>query len=321
MTMPIIEDWSQSLYKITGHPEQQEELKFDVYQRYLENITTFIGKQYGSLDSYIQFIKSKTNLLRKRDITYDISYIQRFLYISWNTEYLLSFNDHSTNTDILRINNQWKPIQAYYSIYASAETAIYCIDKKVENHTVCIQKFSEFFAQRNDMKDVVPWSYAFIGYEGNKKVLSTIKAINFPNDIIIPNALKANDIEPMQSIACCLRAEHRNRIEDWQKPNKSRTYKYQYDPGFTTLMHFLYRLRIKSNYKDAELFMVEAPTEMIKSFSSNLTFIVYVTNILFEMITAKAIGKDKFIEIVDNFLNKNKEAPISNRRKKYEAYL
>ena len=317
--MPVIDDWTKSFYRITGHPERPDELRFDVYEYYLENWVDFINQKYKNFDNYIKFVIDKTRTVQGRK-NIDTSYLKRFLFIGWNTEYLLSYNDKGANTDILRINNQWKPIQAYYSVYSLAESAIYCLDSKTENHSICLKKISEYLVNKNGLKSLEPWTFAFTGYHGNKNVPRTINPINFPPRLTIPNALKRIKISPIESIACCLQAEHCNKIDEWKKP-KGGVYKYKYNPGLTTIFHFLYRLRIKSNYKDAELFMVEAPDEKIKTFSNNLTFLVASTNALLEILIIRKLGKKKFLELTETFLKKNKGAQIGKRLDYYKANL
>ena len=65
-------------------------------------------------------------------------------------------------------------------------------------------------------------------------------------------------------IGTCLIAEHKHRISDKYK-KKSGNHKYELDPGPTGILHFLYRLRIKSNYKDAMIMFEPATaTKIVK---------------------------------------------------------
>lgn len=312
-------NWIKSFYKVTGYPEDPNEIRFDVYEYYLENWVSFIKQKYNEFDDFVKFVVNKTKRIQgKKDI--DSRYLKRFLYIGWNTEFLLSYNDTNFDTEILRISNQWKPIQAYYSVYSLAEAAIYCLDSKAESHSSCLKRISEYLVRKSNIKDIKPWGLAFEGYKGNKRVSRTISPINFPPGLSIPNALKRKNVSPLESIACCLRAEHRNRIDEWERP-KGAVYKYKYDPGLTTFLHFLYRLRIKSNYKDVELFMVNAPDNKIKSFSDNLSFLVKFTNGLLEMLIIRRYGKKGFIKLAGNFLEKNEDAHIKERVKYYQNYI
>lgn len=182
------------------------------------------------------------------------------------------------------------------------------------------KKISEFLVERKLARNIRPWSFAFSGYRGNSSKKGTVCALNFPSEIVIPSALDSN-VEPEESIACCLRAEHHNRIDQWEKPKKSKEYKYMHNPGYTTLFHFIYRLRIRSNYKDVETFMADAPPENIRSFSTNLTAFTYLTNTLLELIIIKRIGLSKFIEISETFRKRNNKAPNIGRVESYKKFF
>lgn len=306
---------SQSLngfIKTTETPLKQEELKFGIYERYIENFSEYIRNTYK--DSY-ELSKSVISVSKEKEVreNLDLSHIKRYLFISWNTEFLCSYNDINPDIEIVRISNQWKPIQSYYVVYTIAKSFLHLIGKQTDHHSACQKRISEYMS--TTLKGIVPWSLAFIGYEGNKKTISTLEPVNFPSSIHIPNPLKEMALSPIDSIACCLRAEHRHRIKEGYKDVRPKIFKYRYDPGFTSLFHFLYRLRVKSNYRDAEIFIADSPAEKVQSFAANLTFLVYSTNIVVETLICKKIGKNNLLALIDEFLTKNAEAKDLVRRR------
>lgn len=312
--MPLI-NFDESLYWVTDIPEKSDEVAFDIYENYLESIINLIKVKYQakfitSMASVTQDIKPNTSL--------SIDYIKRFLFLGWNTECLVKINDAIPDVELLRVNNQWKPIQVYYSIYSLCEAAYYSITtQKLESHTKCLKAMSEYLSR----KPFNPWSYTFTGYLGNAKKLRTIVPNNFNTGIVIPNSLKRNDITDEEVLACCLQAEHRNRIKDYKK-SKNGTLKYMYNPGHTSILHFLYRLRIKSTYKNVGIFLAKAPDKKIVNFSKNLTLVCTYTNVLFETIIARRIGKKQMLEVMEEFAKKHKNTkPIAERLEKYKTHL
>lgn len=166
------------------------------------------------------------------------------------------------------------------------------------------------------VKKIFPWCYGYFGYKGNKNNPSTLNQINFYTNTRVANSLEENNTNPTEIIACCLKAEHLNRIQDVDLgKGKNKILRYKYNPNYTTIFHFLYRLRIKSNYKDVEIFLAEAPDNEIKSFSNCLREINDYTNILLEMMILKKIGKNNFIGIIDEYCKKNKNAECLQKRK------
>lgn len=312
--MPLI-NFDESLYWATDIPEDYEEVAFDVYEHYLESIVGLIKSQY-SVNFFTVIAELTLGIKQNSSISTD--YIKRFLFLGWNTECLVKINDTLPDVELLRVNNQWKPIQVYYSIYSLCEATHYAITtQKLESHFNCLKAISEYLSK----KSFYPWSYSFTGYLGSKKINRTIKPINFSSGLIIPNSRQRQDVTDEQVLACCLQAEHRNKIDDY-KPRRKGALKYMYNPGYTSLLHFLYRLRIKSNYKDVGIFLAKAPNEKVTNFSKNLTSVCTCTNALMEIIIARRIGKGAIIEIMEEFVKKHKNTqPIAKRLEQYKVLL
>jgi hypothetical protein len=298
--------------QIIGYPSDHNEIAFDVYEKYLRSFTSLLETQYSSLENLIKDIIGKITKI-KHNPNLDLKYIKRFLFLGWNTEYLASMNDNSPDIEVLRVNNQWKPIQVYYSIYTLSEASIYSATLiKSDSHSKCLKNLSNFL----ESSSLYPWNLCFTGHEGKVgKLARTIRPINFPQEIRIPNSMERQNIQPVESIACCLQAEHRNRVEEYRKRGKGQPYQYEYNPGITTIFHFLYRLRIKSNYKDVEIFLAPAPGFMVQNFSNHLTLVNTYSNALFEVILTRTIGRLSLVKLIDDFLKINNKADFIVSRK------
>lgn len=312
--MPIV-DFDESFYKILGLPHDDDEIKFEIYRFYLENFVNLINNQYENTKGLIKFLNKNTKRYQGNKAL-DINYVKGFLFIAWNTEYLVSINDQTKDYELLRINNQWKPIQVYYTVYSQAEASSYAIDcKKSGGHKKCLKKINAFLVKT----PFFPWNLAYEGARGKDKKQSN--PVNFPTDIERPSALKRQDVSSIENIAVCLHAQHIKKIDDNFQKSKG-FYKYQFNPGHTTILDFLYRLRIKSNYKEASIFLTDAPDSYIQGFSENLSSICEKTSIVFETIIIRKIGKKAFIQLIDTFLVKNKRAKnLKYRRKLYKSLI
>lgn len=310
--MPLI-TFDESLYRVTGRPEDNDEIAFDVYENYLSNIIEFIRTTYRN--NFFPYVIKETSDIKVNSLI-STDYLKRFLFLGWNTECLVKINDIRSDIDLLRVNNQWKPIQVYYSIYSLCEATNYSLTlQKLESHSKCLRQMSEYFTKT----PFKPWRCSFTGYSGNKKIKSTISPINFSENISIPNSLQRAGITSEEVLACCLRAEHKHRINDY-KPKKGQTLKYLYDPKNTSLLHFLYRLRRKSNYEDVGIFLANAPDEKIANFSENLTSICYYTNALNEIVILRRIGKPLMVKIMSEFVRKHQNTtPIEKRLNIYKS--
>lgn len=319
-------DFFDNIYKDAGIPITKSEKAFDTYRFYLSCIVDDLEKNYSTLEDFAKHAWDECGLALST-YTLDNKILRRFLIIAWNTEYL-SKSNISPEIEIIKISNQWRPIQAYYSIYSAGEAVSYVLDGTlVESHSKCIAKLNSFFVDRVRMR---PWCFCYSG-STRKGVVSK----NLPSDVTPVNNLSRRSAHA-DIIATCVRAEHRNRIDEFEprklsitqrKRGEKKLLKVDYNPGYTTLLNFLYRLRIKSNYKDAEIFISDSPDEYIKKFSENLASIVNATLLLFEIIIVRRWGKDNFIRLAESYLKSsryNKEnggSPLERRLKIYDKII
>jgi len=293
----------------TSHiPESETEIKFETYRFYLQSIREVINSQWNSWQDLAGEYLDKQRRLQGIS-SFDDKWVERWMKIGWNTEYLLSVG--SEDSELLRINNQWKPIQAYYAVYACSEAAAYVIDgNKADGHQKSLRKITDFFVKSG----LSPWDKAFRGARGKSR--SDHNPINFPENLAIPHNLERVGVEPLQMVAKCLKAEHNHRIDELfeKKPGK---YKYAYDPGYTGLFHFLYRLRIKSNYRDVEIFVAEAPEENLRSFSKSLDLICFCSLLMMEILILRKCRKKYLLELGEKYLKMNSNAERLSKRLDY----
>ena len=128
--------------------------------------------------------------------------------------------------------------------------------------------------------------------------------------------LAGSSASNLSIIATCLKAEHQNRIKEEYRRSKKR--QYLYDPGLTSLLHFLYRLRIRSNYDGVELFIVSENENAIREFTSNLQKIVARTLCYLEIILLRRCTREMLLSFANDFIDRNKQATsLQNRVEKY----
>ncbi len=279
----------------------EDEIKFETYRYYLKCIIDYLVSTYGDWQAFGEkILRIRIKSLGLDNL--DMDFVSRFLKIAWNTEYI-SCNIRFKDIDTVKINNQWKPIQIYYAIYAVGEVLSYLVDgNKANGHKKSLKKLSEFFVKQK----IYPWGFAFKGRRGRSK--KEHYPINFPADLKIPHSnLQRYDIQPIQMIGKCLKAEHFHRIDENFKKQRG-VYKYNFDPRYTTILHFLYRLRIKSNYRDVGIFLADVSECDIKEFAKNLEVVCFWTLLLFEILIIKRGGFTCFYPMVNHYRTKNKAA-------------
>lgn len=296
-------------YKTTGFPVRDEEIKFETYRFYLRCLVDFIDDTYGGFNNLSLAVLDYSKRFQ-RFKNFDKEWVERFLKIAWNTEYIANLNQQE-DIELIRINNQWKPIQIYYAVYSAAEAFCYLLDgDKADSHRKCLTKVSSFLIKTK----FVPWNFAYQGARG--KTCRDHTPINFPAGTVPLHNLARRSVNAADMIATCLKAEHYKRIDDEFRKQKG-YYKYQFDPGYTTSLNFLYRLRIKSNYKEVDIFLAEAPDKMIVEFSDDLSKICFHTLLLLEVFIMAKVGPKEFLSMAEAFLKLNRRAENLTRRKKF----
>ena len=287
-------------------PQNETEIKFETYRFYLQCICEYLRQEYDTWSKFGERCLEATRRLHEMRC-FDDGWIKRFMKISWNTEYLLSVG--ADDPELMRINNQWKPIQSYYTVYACSEALAYVLDgRKADSHHKALRKVTSYFVR----SDLSPWDKVFRGARGKSR--NEHFTVNFPDQLVIPSNLSRRDVPPLQMLATCLRAEHSHRIDDLWGGRKSGIYKYNFDPSDTGLLHFLYRLGIKSNYKEVDIFISEAPEENIRSFGGSIDFFCFWTLLYMELILIRKCNKSYIISLAEAYLRLNSRADRLKKR-------
>ncbi len=295
-----------TFYEVFGTPVTDSEYAFETYSNYVQAYSHLI-RENGDIADFAEFVLSNTTSIQ-RDRTRNLDYILEYLSIGWNTEFLLRLL-MDTSPNLLRIMNHWKPVQAYYVIYAIGNATLYALQgDEIKSHSKAIRGLSNKFAVENNK--FKPWCYASVRPIGKRENSHQIK--NFPNGTTPSHNLSNPLTDPKGVVACCLKALHKKRVKEGYKD--AHTYKYLHNPGPTTIFHFLYRMRIKCNYQDVVTFTTKAPSEKIIGFCSNIVDICNYTSCLLEIHILRKIGLSSLEDIYNKFnqLNPDNEA-LANR--------
>lgn len=115
---------------------EEAKIKFETYRYYIQCFVEIINERYPDNEKLIIEVLNQTKKLQGFK-GFDNGWVARFLKNAWNTEYVLKFN-LSDDPELAKINNQWLPIQAYYSVYSAGESLSYLLDgNKAKSHRVC----------------------------------------------------------------------------------------------------------------------------------------------------------------------------------------
>jgi hypothetical protein len=306
-------NWKKiDLSTISGEAEK----KFQTYLNYLRQFNQYIEQEYGSGPDLARITwKNLSKIQGTKE--YDKKYLEKSLRLAWNTE-TIACSFGLGEPEALRVNNHWKPIQTYYAIYSLSEAVSHLLTLKTRfSHKSALKCVSEFYSKAN----IYPWGFGFEGKIGRDR--KQAKPVNIPKDVELAHNLQIRDVSPVNILATCLSAEHNKRVHDVYEERKSKKkkgqkipYKYETDPGLTTLFHFVYRLRLRSNYHSAEMFHSNVTDTEVCEFDGYLNQFCARTMCILEVLIIRKIGKKQFLKIYDSFdskvkYNKQLESRIS----------
>lgn len=254
--------------------------------------------------------------------TIDINEIEKWLNNAWNTENILCSNHSIIDNSGQGFALQWAFPQAYYSVFGTLLAHFNAVGYTEKSHTSVLRKFGQL-----TLENRLPESICF-HTNGAKKNLTY-------HGIVKPENLQAIDLdignpETVDNQICQFLKSTREmklaeRAPDIVKNLKLKTasgaYKKNLSPfdwqkvsssvGITSILDILYRKRIKANYQDVDVFTYEKLKG--KDVLENLCYVVDRMNLVNETFVAKAIGIDKYNEIVNKHLKRTPNATLEKR--------
>jgi hypothetical protein len=290
------------LSKVSG----DSEIKFQTFLNYLRQFNEYIDQEYGSGPALAESLWKNLSGIQGAK-SFDLNYLSRALRLAWNTE-TIGCCFGLEEVEALKINNHWKPIQVYYAVYSGSEAVAHLLTNKTKfSHKATLKCVSDFYVKSK----IFPWGYGFKGKVGRNGKQAV--GVNFPKDTRFGHNLKTWNADPIEVLATCIQAEHKKRVADLfeERKNKKKKgqkipFKYETDPGLTTLFYFAYRLRLRSNYKSADIFHSNVSESNILDFDGFLNKFCARTLCAFEVLIMRKIGKRNFLAVYDEFKQKVK---------------
>lgn len=261
----------------------------------------------------------------------DSNLLRRTLRNAWGTEILLATR---VDDELLGIANNWNVVQAYYACYQAVQALTAARGQSaLTSHEKLQNAFSATWIVRS--VQLAPWSFGYrLGHVENpphhanfRMLRSTWEACDHESCwSIARTALKTTREDSLAREFHKARAAKKDvrrrvwrderdakaalgkslkRKEPTATPNLSAAEKGQIDKRLrvTSLIDYLYRLRMRSNYEDPTMF-TDGPDDSLESYTTHrhLSTITAATLMLHELQIKELIGEGPFEGLAADWL-------------------
>lgn len=327
------------LYKMPSDPAES----FRTHSNYIQAFRLLVHDPISSLRRNIYAllrgrILDGNALPQSSGAIIDLDQVRSSLHSAWGTETLLSMTCRIIDEEeLLRLSNNWSAIQVYYVFYHCTQ-ALHVAKghPRPESHPSTQQLFYDYWAARSIC--LPPWSLAF-GVDGAKNAPPGITA-----DVSVHAWTACAGDNIWSLVFKALMTTRRERLDEKyrelresKKRLKRRAWKRQEDgriargrkprlePNFPlprlteqekeqadnrlrpfSIMDYLYRVRIKTNYEDSNMFS-DGPEDNNSSRRIRSAFCIMASGTLFlhELAIRNLVGREIFLAWADEWIRKN----------------
>jgi hypothetical protein len=212
----------------------------------------------------------------------------------------------SANKELAPTANLWLPVQAYYAIHG---IGISCISSLGQDHPTSHTAFRASFSDL--CRQYLPAPFNALCSSGPSKADFKFQNLNTTPEKV---AQQSNLSNPKYSnndaaIGKCLSSTRIKSLEDKYKiarkqnvnpKHKSRHLKREEKQFIcgkvhnTSVVDFLYRMRIRSNYEEPDIYLFDTDVDEAKTHYERLLFLTSSIIYLLEKIIKRKIGRENF---------------------------
>jgi len=292
-----------------------DRLRFITYLNYIAGVAQFLDEQYPSADELCRVVVSSPGFAAiQGGKCRDQQKVERLFRNAWFTEIQLSLAGNYP--DFVVYSNHWAPVQMYYMVYLSIRSFLISSGHEANpDHTTTLTTISEQIRIRHDLFPQ-PWNVLCLddpwdnpGYLG------------LPRGVTIQSVSSLSShryVDFWSSYSMFLRTTRERLIEkkceDWKHKNKKQRVSSVAKKAFiknqwpTSLFDAMYRLRIRSNYADVDSFLLSLDMDSdAKVLNDAIMNIGWYSTLLFELLAARYLGKACFRNLVNSFVDRDKE--------------
>jgi hypothetical protein len=265
---------------------------FQTHSAYLEAFSRLASGWENALPAAYKDLKRRFVTASRRPAASKLSnpeVVKKCLENAWSTEFLLCLGHRFTGADeVVRLSNNWNVVQAYYSLYHGTQAVVVARGSlRPESHPKTQTLFLDVWCDKPG--HIEPWClwagsgcYGSLGIEIDEDVHPwrritpatamsiACKALRTTRDDALPDAMRSKREEKRRLARRTWKEEENIRVGSGKRPRKEPSVSL---PQLTplekkaimdkvrrySLLDYLYRLRIRTNYVDSAMF-TDGPT-------------------------------------------------------------
>ena len=263
----------------------------------------------------------------------DVDQVVASLRNAWGTELLLEMSGGFESDEMISVSNNWAVIWVYYVLYHATQALVVARGQpRPASHPATQNAFAQNWC--SSKSDLVPWSlgidasgclnvpagksvqkvHAWSGCDSSScwslaaKALGTTRDDRFEEkrkELRLKRQVENRKLWEKEEAARVAAGRKQRKKPKFALPNLAPADKAAIDKKLrvTTMMDYLYRLRIRSNYVDTEMF-TEGPENPMHSRSVHRTLRLITSTSLFlhELHVGALLGRQTFEPIVKKWL-------------------
>lgn len=292
---------------------------FRTYFNYIKAVDLLLEDRYGDGDElYAQLgnaLQRQRGYQRLKLRSANRREIEKILRNTWATEIVIRQSAVSASVDVASCANLWATVQLYYAVFHAARA--FCMAsgwfQPQETHTNSLRDLSKIVRERDFFP--APWD---AWCAGHPEKLSYGGCIG-PNPVTYNSLIAPFVAICPEYLAMMLRTTHERSFDEarsrWIRTNRKADgtaylrlpTKHQGAVASklppTTIFHFLYRMRARSNYHDADAFIMGITAgDDAFAFNRGIVNLLRATLFVFECAIARCLGWPAFADISSSFV-------------------
>jgi hypothetical protein len=321
---------SPIIVRVPSAEDEDQANRFRTYLNYLSALNRDLRGRYSTPATAVTTICAADAFKKIQRSRVPTDNVYRLLRNSWFTEVQMFIG--AGNPSLVAYTNHWTPVQMYYAVYLALRALFEAAGMTVGTHHATTLRAIGGEIKSRPTLFPYPWKLLCVGSGA-----SQCTYLHLPAGLAIDRVSSLRfDAPTWNSIGMLLRTTRDRQIEratdDWKRKNRKkriaaptrRMLATTLPP--TSLFDAMYRLRIRSNYEDADTFLTALPSQgEAIAFSKAVRRLCWFTMLVLETLIAKYIGRSAYAHCVSTFeardIGRHSDLLVKRRWRDIEAQL